>query len=156
MPRSLAPIPLGTPITERDGTISAFFRQRWQDVGNGWTQTPSLAQASRKAQTAALGTTTLLTVVTPGLYRVSWYLRITRPDPVSSSVTVGVNFLDVDGQALSYSGAAVTGNTVNLWQGVVVPIRCGAPTDITISVAYASTTPGALRYDLEACVEFLP
>ena len=95
-------------------------------------------------------------MVTPGLYRVSWYLRITRADPVSSSVTVGVSFVDVDGVALGYSGAALTGNAVNWWQGVVVPIRCGAPTDITVAVAYDSGTPGALRYDLEVSVEFLP
>jgi hypothetical protein len=156
MGRSLAPIPLGSPIVERDGTITAFFRQRWQDVGAGWTETPSVQQARRVAQTAALATTAVWTTTAAGMHRVSWYLRKTRADGVSSSATVTIGFVDLDGVALSYPGPALTLDSVGAWQGVIVPIRCGTPTDITAAVAYASATPGAMRYDLEVRVEYLP
>ena len=157
MPRTgLAPIPLGTPIVGGDGTITPFFRQRWQDVSDGWGQTASAQRVRLADQTGAIAATTLLTVVAAGLYRVSWYLRTTRADGVSSSVAVTLGFVDVDGVVLTYPGAALAGDVVTGWQGVVVPIRCGAPTDVTIATAYDSNTPGALRYDLEVSVEFLP
>jgi hypothetical protein len=157
MPRTgLAPIPLGTPIVARDGTITPFFRQRWQDVSDGWGQTASAQRVRLADQTGAIAATALLTVVTAGLYRVSWFLRTTRIDGGGSSVQVTLSFVDVDGVVLSYPGAALAGDVVTGWQGVVVPIRCGAPTDVTIAVAYASTTPGAMQYALEVSVEFLP
>jgi hypothetical protein len=157
MPRSLGPIPLATPIVEpRDGTITAFFRQRWQDVGDGWTETPTVQHARQPGQTAALATTAVWTTKAAGVYRVSWYLRVTRADGVSSSATVTIGFVDLDGVALTYAGPALTLNTLGAWQGVTVPIRCQALTDITVAVAYASATPGQMRYDLEVPVEFLP
>jgi hypothetical protein len=152
----VGPIPLGTPITDKDGTITPFFRQRWQDVGEGWTQTPTVAQAGRPAQTAALAPTAVWTATVAGVHRVSWYLRKTRADGVSSSATVTVGFLDLDGQALTYAGPALTLDSLGAWQGGIVPIRCLAPSDITVAVAYASATPGQMRYDLEVKVEVLP
>jgi hypothetical protein len=156
MPRALGPIPLGAPIVERDGTITAFFRQRWQDVGDGWTETPTKQGVSLGARTGAVATTAVWTTQQAGVYRVSWYLRKTRADGVSSSVAVTLGFVDVDGQALSITGGALTPDSVGAWQGVTIPIRCLAPSDITIAVAYASATPGQMRYDLEVKVEFLP
>jgi hypothetical protein len=156
MGRTLAPIPLGTPITDRDGTITPFFRQRWQDVSDGWAQTGSATRLRLVDQTAARGGTTVLTVVTAGLYRVSWYLRRTRVDGVSASVAVLLFFTDVDGTTVGYTGPASTTDSLNEWQGIVLPIRCGAPTDIVLATSYASNTPGAMRYDLEVAVEFLP
>jgi hypothetical protein len=156
MGRTLGPIPLGSPIVERDGTITAFFRQRWQDVSDGASETPTKHSLTLGARTAAQPATSVWTTTVAGLYRVSWYLRKTRADGGSSSATVTIGFVDVDGQALTYAGAALTLDSLGAWQGVTVPIRCQAPTDITVAVAYASATPGAMRYDLVAAVEFLP
>lgn len=155
MPRALAPIPLGTPITDRDGTITPFFRLRMEAISAGWTDTPTQQRVSFGAQTAALTTTRVLTTTVAGLYRVSWYLRVTQPAGSSSSAAVTLGFVDVDGVALTITGGALTGNTLQAWQGVTFPIRCGAPTDVTAAVAYAST-PAGMRYDLEIAVEFLP
>src|SRR5580765_975642 len=110
MPRALAPIPLGTPITDRDGTITAFFRLRMEAIGAGWNETPSAARVTLGAQTGALATTRVLTTTVSGLYRVSWYLRVTRADPVSSSAAVTLSFVDVDGASLTITGGALTGN----------------------------------------------
>jgi hypothetical protein len=156
MPRALAPIPLGTPITDRDGTITPFFRLRMEAISEGWSQTASASRVSLGAQTAAVASRSVLTVVIAGVYRVSWYLRKTRADGASSSVAVTLGFVDVDGTALTITGGALTLDSVAAWQGVTIPIRCGAPTDITVAVAYASGTPGQMRYDLEIAVEFLP
>jgi hypothetical protein len=158
MPRTgLAPIPLGTPIVERDGTITTFFRQRWQDVSDGWGQTASAQRVRLLDLTASVPATTLLTVVTAGLYRLSWYLRITRPDPVSASVHVGYAFTDLDGTALgTYDDPPLTSNSISSCRSFTGLIRCLAPSDIIIIADYVSNTPGALRYDLEVSVEFLP
>jgi hypothetical protein len=156
MPRTLGPIPLGTPITDRDGTITAFFRQRWQDVDAGWAQTGTVARLSLPTQSGAGGFTRILTVVTAGLYRVSWYLRRTRIDGVSASVQVHLQFTDTDGQVLYFSGPASTVDTLQEWQGVVTPLRCAAPSNVNLFVTYSSTTPGQMQYDLEIAAEFLP
>jgi hypothetical protein len=156
MPRALGPIPLGTPITDRDGTITVFFRQRWQDLGAGWSETPTVQHVGLGAQTGAIPATAVWTAGAVGIYRVSWYVRKTRADGVSSSVAVTLGFLDVDGTALNYADAPLTLDTVGAWRGATVPIRCRAPSDITVAVAYASATPGQMRYDLDVKVEFLP
>ena len=83
-------------------------------------------------------------------------MRITRPDPVSASVHVGYAFTDLDGTALGTYDDPLTSNSIGSWRSFTGLIRCLAPSDIIIIADYTSATPGALRYDLEVSVEFLP
>ncbi len=156
MSNFLSPIPGGVAITDKAGVITTFFRLRWQELIDRFRFTPSVANTTVTGQAAAIGTTTLYTAVTAGLYRVSWYLRKTLADGVSSSLQVTIGFLDL-GQAESVTGAALTTDTNAAFQsGNVQLIRCDANSDITGEVAYASNTPGAMQFDAAFTVEFVP
>jgi hypothetical protein len=155
MPRALPPIPAGVPIAEKDGGITTFFRLRWQQLVDGWAQSGSVATVPLAAKTGALATTSVFTVLGSGDYRVTWYLRKTRADGVASSATVTLGFVDLDSQPLIYAGAALTLDTVAAWQSETKQIRCINSSDITVAVAYSSTTPGQMRYDLVVKVELL-
>ena len=156
MPRALPPIPSNTPIADpKDGRITTFMRLRWQELVDGWAQSGSVATVPVLAQTAALATTSVYTTFASGDYRVSWYLRKTRADGAASSATVTIGCVDQDGQALTYTGAALTVDSVAAWQSETKQIRCVASSDLTVAVAYSSTTPGQMRYDLVVKVEQL-
>src|SRR6185436_17705228 len=150
MPRALPPIPANTPIADpKDGTITTFMRMRWQQLVDGWAESGSVETLTPVlAKTAALVTTSVFTVFGTGDYRVTWYLRKTRADGVASSATVTIGFVDVDSQALTYTGPALTLDTVAAWQSETKEVRCINSSDITVAVAYSSTTPGQMRYDL--------
>jgi hypothetical protein len=156
MPRSLPPIPAGVPIAEKDGGITTFFRLRWQQLVDGWAQTGSVSLFTAIGRTAALVTTSIYTTLATGKYRVSWYLRKTRPDGAASSVTVTLGWIDLDSQALTVSGAPLTLDAAAAVQTGMQIVRCLSASDITVAVAYSSTTPGQMRYDLEMTVEYVP
>lgn len=157
MPRTLPPIPVNTPIADpKDGSITTFMRLRWQQLVDGWAQSGTVNAFVAPAQTAAIATTVVETTLAAGRYRVTWYLRKTRADGAGSSATVTIGFVDLDGQPLTYAGAALALDTLAAWQSDTKLIRAHGATDVTVAVAYSSTTPGQLRYDLEVTVEYLP
>jgi len=158
MPRALPPIPVNTPIADpKDGTITTFMRLRWQQLVDGWQQSGTLASFSSSVggQTAALPTTAVYTTLSPGLYRLTWFVRKTRADGAASSLTVTIGFQDLDGLPLTLSGAPLTVDAVTAWQSGTTLVRARGSTDLTVAVAYSSTTPGQMRYDLEVKVELL-
>lgn len=156
MPRTLEPIPDGVPIVDKSGSITTFFRLRWQALINGFTQSASVAALLVEGQTDALVATSAYLTTSAGRYRVSVYLRKIVPDGVSSAATVTISFVDTDGQALSITGPALALDAVGAWQSLIEFIRCEGGSDIEVAVAYASNTPHTMIYDLEVVVEYLP
>jgi len=117
------------------------------------TSSQALATVSTSTtQNAAIATTPLLTTTAAGLYRVTWYLRITQAAGVSSSVTVTIAWTE-SAVALSYSGAAVTGNTTTTTQSDTKLIRADGATPITYATAYASNPASVMTYRLDLIVE---
>lgn len=100
------------------------------------------------AQTATIATTPFPLGNNPGgLYRLSFYTRITTPASVSSSLTVGFSWTD-GGVACTASGTALTGNTTNATQSGATVIRSDASAPMNFSTIYASVgTPMAYRLD---------
>lgn len=154
MAELLAPIPLETPIVTRDGVITEFFRRRWQELIDRSVRTPTLAAAALQAQNAAIATTAVFTTVTPALYRVSWYLRKTTADGVSSSVQITIGWTE-SGLPFTEVGAALAVDAVDARQSGSVVVRADAFADLTYAIAYASNTPGAMVYRLDVTVEQL-
>lgn len=113
----------------------------------------SVGTFQRTAHNAAV-TATALDVLdgAAALVRVSWVLRIVQAATVSSSATVTVGWTD-GGQAMTSSGAAVTGNTVATGQSGEVLVRRDATTDVTIAVSYASSGATPMLYDLDVITE---
>lgn len=108
---------------------------------------------SKTGQTASLPTTGVpLPALSSGLYRVSWYQRVTTPDGVSSSLTTTISWTE-SGVALSSSGAAMTGDTTTTTQSGSLMIRIDGSTAISYATTYASNTPAKMTYRLDVTVE---
>lgn len=149
------PIPSDTTIVDKLGRITDFFRLRWEQVIALGTTIPSFTTpVSNLGKTAAIATTTIVTVVQAGLYRLVLCPLKTIPDGVASSVTVTVRFTS-RGIACSHAFAALTTDTVgandtNLWE-----FYADGSSDIQYETAYSSTTPNTMTYDITGSLERL-
>ena len=164
MSLQLAPPPLENPIVEDGNSIAGRpVKGLMTRAFNNWllSLTTRLEQAAYgilptvtlAAQNASIGTTPLIASAAAGLYRVSWFFRITTAASVSSSLQV--TFSGTDG-GISYtqSGAAVTGNTTATVQSGTVLVRADQSSPISYSTTYASVgTP--MAYGISFAVEAL-
>src|SRR3990167_10390286 len=145
MPQSLSPIPSDQEITEKGGPITTFFRLRWQELIDGFTESPTVALVDTGVLDAALATTTAQTVIGAGMYRIGLYLQKITADGVSSSLTLTVGWTS-RGAALTHSFAALTTDAIGANDSSIWEMYVDANSDITYEVAYASNTPGNMTY----------
>ena len=107
-------------------------------------------------QNAAIVTTAFpLGTLPGGAYRVSWFLKVVTPDGAGSSATITIGFTR-GGSALQANGAALVGDTITSFQTVatgVIEMDSGSP--LTYAVAYSSTTPNKMIYEVIFVVEQL-
>jgi len=152
-----ADLVVGTTVTSYNGVST---------VGNG---VPSLvATVDLTVQAASIGTTTLYAVPAAGvgLYRLNWYIKVTKA--ATSSSTVGpMTFTHVDAAGITVTttavgftqaGAAATSNSVNTTQGTLAGsqlVWAKASTNITYAFTYASSGVTAMTYDIHIKVECL-
>lgn len=90
-----------------------------------------------------------------GLYRVSFYARITRPATVSSSLTIGFNFVE-GGNNEAFTYLPLTTNTVFSIQSQSFLCRVDRAAAITYNVSYASIGATPMQYSLEIILEAIP
>jgi hypothetical protein len=155
MARTLSQLPLGTPIVDTTGAINVFFRQVWETLRNSFGTVGTANTPLQKLnQNAALGTTKIHTTLAAGLYRLSYYVRKTAADGVSSSLTVTVSWVE-SGVTLTDSAAAIATDATTAQQSGTKLVWADAATDLTVAVAYSSNTPGNMKYRLDACAELL-
>jgi hypothetical protein len=153
VPRSLSPIPVGTPITDGKGIVTLFFRLLWQALIDLSLITPTVANTLFANQNAALLTTALYTTTSGGAYRIGYYLEKTIADGVNSSATVTLGWTH-NGKAFTQAFAALVLDTTLAFQQDAMDVLADANTNITIALAYASNTPGAMHFDLNGTVQF--
>lgn len=104
-------------------------------------------------QTGAVATVTALVTPDTGMYRFSWYIRVTQAATVSSSATVTLNWTD-GGVACSHTFTAVTNNITTVPTGGSLPLFAADDgTTISYSVAYASVGATPMKYQVSAIVE---
>lgn len=161
-----APIPLYDPIArvkrkefgKREDPLEGHLTRPWVDYFNQLIQTversPSrLNVVEVTAQAAAIGATDMAGgSLSAGLYRVSWRARITQAATTSSSLTVTVDYVDA-GLALTFAGAAMTGNAVTTWQSESKLIRIDNASPVRYSTAYASVGATSMQYELRLVLE---
>jgi hypothetical protein len=149
MPTSIAPIPAKTAITQSGGPITEFFRLRWEEIRTALGLTPTVANPGPSAvQAAALVTTAIYTVPAGagGQYLVSWSLQRTQIDGAASSLQATIGWTQ-DSIAKTHVGRLM--NTDSLAADPTdppIPISADQASDITIAIAYTSTTPGTMKY----------
>jgi hypothetical protein len=132
--------PLIDYLTDRDTTSATATR--------GVAATTSLT-----AQEASIGTTALQAgSLVEGLYRISWYARITRAATTSSTLTVTIGWTEST-LALTLGGAAITGNTTTTVQsGSIIAMLDGA-SPLTYATTYGSVGATTMQYRLDVIVE---
>lgn len=152
--------PLQEPFEDVDlasGKGNGYFSRQWIN----WFDTvwSALARGSavikrltKTEQTAAIAATALaLGTLAAGLYRVSWYLRVTQAASVSSAVTFSVNHTD-GGIACTQTAPALTTNNTGQPQSGSFMVKIDASAPVLYAVAYASVgTP--MQYALDLVVE---
>lgn len=137
---------------------------RFSDAWQAWlSRTPASFHAvpsvlnlvTLEAQSASISATDLPEMVLPaGVYRVSYYTRVTTAAGVSSSLTVTFAWTD-GGVAQTYSGAAMNGNTTTTYQSGSIVIRSDAGAAVTYATTYASNPASAMQYSLDAFIEWV-
>lgn len=159
--------PIETPLTDetQDSTKPGARPQFYMTTG--WYQwfLALVARIQRAAQllqtvaltgqSAAIGTTaTDIGAISSGLYRVSWYARITQAATVNSSLTVTIGWTE-SATSQSSSGAALVGNTTVTGQSGSVLIQSDSVAPITYATAYVSVGATPMKYRLSVTVEAL-
>jgi hypothetical protein len=155
---TIAPINAQTPIAEDAkgnplGYISRYFRQ-WLLAITTQIQSfvPTHASLSLTTQAASLVTRTAYATTAAGLYRVSYYVRITRAATTSSSLTVTLGWLE-SAVALTQAFAAITGNTIGTVQSGSILVRADTLSALTVATAYASVGGTTMQYRIDVTVE---
>ena len=148
------PIPHYDPVVKPDRFLTEAW-ERWFDQ----LQIIMEAAAARvgsvglAAQSATIAATDLSDgTLDAGLYRVSYYARITQAATVSSSLTVAFDWTD-GGASLSFTGAAITGNTTTTYQSESQLIHVDALSPVRYSTTYATVGATAMQYALYFTLE---
>lgn len=165
------PLPLGDVIAKRPR--KEFLQKGIPDPQEGMVSTPwveymtrsdqILAQSPNRlnsvgpltAQAASIGATDFSTGgLNAGLYRLSYYARITQAATTSSSLIVTFDWTDT-GVATSHSFAAITGNTTATNNGSPDSklIYSDAASPIRYSTTYASVGGTPMQYSLQIVLE---
>lgn len=114
-------------------------------------------------QAASIGATTIPTTfpalpnarLLPGLYRVSYYTRVTRAASTSSELTISLRWVD-GGITITQAGTLLNGNTTSIYQQATFIIRVDSETQISYLTTYASVGGTAMQYRLDLRVEAVP
>lgn len=150
-----APFPVKDPIaTKEQGLITTpwidWFTGLVTDVSASATRLQTVTLA---AQSASIGATSIpLGALGAGLYRVTWFARITVAGSVSSSLIVTLGFTK-GGVSCALSGAALTGNTPATTQSETRMVAIDGSTPITYATTYASVGGTSMQYALNLVLE---
>lgn len=165
MPARVPDPPLGEPIVTlppilRLPPISAPAPKPWIDwwqaLADRLSQTADrLRMLELVGQSGSIGLTPIpLGTIAAGLYRVSYYVRVTQPAGTSSALQVTIGWTD-GGVSMSAPGASLTGNLPTTHETRTLVIRSDANGPITYSTSYSSSGSPAMQYALRLVVEAL-
>lgn len=157
------PIPLSDPIAKpkrpqfrgkdpQEGLVT----DKWVDYLTQVVDTLFAAPLRQKVivltnQGASIGATSV-GALSGGIFRVSYYTRITQPASTSSGLTVTIGWTE-SGVPLSLAGAAIIGNLVTSVQTNTYLIRADPASATTFATTYGSTGATPMLYRLEVTVE---
>jgi len=164
---SQAPLPVQDPIAtprrrnlgkgeidQFEGLITFEWLRSLGQLQTQVSQGPTRVSSERLAEQAAAIPATDISggALNAGLYRLSYYARITQAAGVSSSLTITLSFTD-GGIPQSFTFAAMTGNTTTTIQSETKVIEADANTPIRYAVAYASAGAPVMKYRLSVSLE---
>lgn len=160
MALEFASAPVRDPIAEENEAGLLMLGRKWIDYFSALTlRIETSAQRLNKtaivANGTSIGTTPVpLGALAGGLYRLTYYFRITQPASVSSSLSVTLGWTD-GGVTCAYSTPLpiVNGNTVSTVRGDTIMIRSDQAAPLTYSTTYVSVGGTPMLYSLDLVVE---
>lgn len=164
MPLLSAPLPHRSPLIQTDRDPSTGRERLTSRITSDWLNAleaivgkvdrteEQVAKVRLTAQAAAIAATPVHTVLSAGLYRISYFVRVTQAASVSSSVQVTIGFTD-GGVAVASAGTAQTGNTTATHETRTLMVRADQATAITLAVAYASAGGTPMTFAIDVVVE---
>lgn len=161
----LAPLPLQSAVLDLDDagkpvpgyTLSREYAIWLQQSLIPRTEAPAqiLTTVTLTAQAASIALTPVpLSTITAGLYRVSWYTRVTQAATTDSSLAITITWTE-SAATCTNTGAAVTGNLTTSTQSGSVVLRSDGNAPIDYSTTYASTGATVMQYRIDVIVEFI-
>lgn len=161
MSAALDPVPQSADVLAADNKTLSKDLYLW--LFGLWSRVKTLVQVvgtpfSVSSQSAAIVTRTIYSVIQNGVYRVEYWIEVTRIPTTSYSLTVTLSWRD-NSVTKSQAFTALTGAPGTLalgFQTNQLPlIRCDSGTAVTLAVAYASVGATTCLYRVDACVELV-
>ena len=152
---TLAPFPVRTGVSLEGNRLMTRPWVAWlSDMVDRLDASPvRVANVSLTAKTASISATAFdRASKDAGMYRVGYFARITTAATTSSSLTVTISGTN-GGVAVSFAGAALTGNTTATVQSGNIYIQADAATDVKYATTYASSGGTAMVYSLWVTLE---
>lgn len=142
------------PFVDRKGVLTNDGVDYLLSLGNDVNQTTRrLTSVNLVLQQAAIGTTPIpLGALAGGLYRVTFYLRITQPGTVSSSAQVTLGWTD-GGVVMSKTFANVNGNLTTSFDTDTILVENDQALALTYAIAYASAGATPMQFKLRIVIE---
>jgi hypothetical protein len=153
----LVPFPRLNDLTEKNRLHPAHWVPWFQNLFDTVNAQPErLQQVTLTEQSASIATTAIpLQKFPQGLYRVTWYVRITRAATISSDLTIRIRFLD--GTVALFTEAALgAANTVTTWHSGTVVIQSDLDGPISYETVYSSAGATSMQYSIRVTLERLP
>lgn len=146
----------GVPIVDKQGIPTIFFLLRWNELQAFMGRTPTVANpGASTVQSAALVATAIYTVPpgNGGQFAVWWTLQRTAIDGAASSLQATISWVQ---NSVTKTHVGRLMNTDSLSADPTdqpISITADAASDITIAIAYSSTTPGNMKYTYTPVVQ---
>jgi hypothetical protein len=153
----LVPFPRMNDLVTSARRLTPILESWFQNLFDTVNACPErLQQVTLINQDASIATTAIpLQTFPQGLYRVTWYARVTRAATVSSSLSLEIGFLDGT-VACSVQASVGSGNTTDTWQSGTVVVQSDLDGPITYETTYASSGATSMRYSLRVVLERIP
>lgn len=148
--------PPGGPIVQPGtGAASRYWVQWWTDLRQMATDSPRVvvSPVALTGQGSSITTTSISPgQVAAGLYRFSYYMRLTTAASTSSSLITTLGWTD-HGQALTVSGPGLTANLVTIPESYSIMMYSDALTPITYATAFLTVGITSAVYEFYAVLE---
>lgn len=149
------PIPVGDPVAQKSGLIGNAFLQWLQWLVGLVMRAPirMTPDVNLTAQGASVSATALAPVQFSGVYRISYFMRVTRAATATSSLAITFSFVDTVAQ--SVSSTALTGNTTTTWGSGSYLVWIDGGTTPTYAITYASSGAQTMLYRAAVVMEMV-
>jgi hypothetical protein len=121
------------------------------------SKTPVTGTVDLTGQTASVGTTNIIASATAGVYRLSYYMKITTAGSTSGSVTLTLSYTDRDDSVVVTYVVPTPANAIDsssVVSGTLV-VDAKTATAITYATSYSSSGGTAMQYKLRLKAEAL-